>query len=191
MMEVGENGKAAYEVKNVKLHFKSPIKGKQNVEKQMEEEQTSYRTFDNFITFRLDGFTFTFFLKSGHVNVSGIPSFESIGKPIACFNRVFKTNIDLSECKVDNTTASGKLPENLFPLYLHRLVEHGKKHGFLVTIRPHYFPSALIRPLPEEKTRLATAILFTNGKFIIVGAATREKIDTTWRRLTALIRTAS
>ena len=171
-------------VSNVKIHFKSFITV-------LEEKHKEGLTFNyisdnaNFVTFRINGggkAVFTLFPKSGHVNVSGIPSFNNVQDTLSAFNNHFGSHIVSSDVCVDNSTASGQIQLQNSALY--KLIPLSKPYGYTVSIRPHYFPSAVIRSTTPRKK--PTIILFSNGRFIIVGGKSWRSILEVFQILTVL-----
>lgn len=157
----------------------------------------------NFWTVRPPGHSklvFVVFPASGHVNVSGIRNFALTHAATKIFEDLFDTKIT-SELHIDNSTASGRLAvgvgsandEDQQQLQLTRLFGNLDRLAFpcTVSIRPHYFPSALLRPLKRalsDPDLISTSILFTNGKFIIVGSKTEAQVARTFQNLNQLVR---
>lgn len=135
----------------------------------------------NFISFHIDHFAFVLFPKSGQVNISGIRGFNDIKEAVRVFNSQFKTNIPVSNIVVDNTTASGKLHHRIKSFAT--LFKSPLRNEVSISVRPHYFPSALIRPKGQQR---GTIILFANGKYIIVGARSAEELNKAYETLCAL-----
>lgn len=184
-------------VKNVKIHFK--VIDKFLTIPPSLEDSTKYHS--NFATVRINPYVFIMFLKSGHVNVSGIKNFEDINTAIQVFNRHFSLNIHRDNITIDNSTASGEFNHSIILQKLRQIPSNLR-----VSIRPYCFPSALIRPPPnhkkgnsyikktnKEKTSentvdIASIILFANGKYIIVGAKSEHQILTTFKKLSDMVR---
>ena len=131
------------------------------------------------------------FPSSGHVNVSGIKDFDTCYQAVQVFEHLFSVKATSDIC-VDNSTASGRFPV-IDNLRLSRLFDKVEEFAFpcTISIRPHYFPSVLLRPaqrsLPEPNL-ISTSIVFTNGKFIIVGSKTRAQVARTYHNLNHIIR---
>lgn len=169
-----------FEVKNVKVHFKT-------VPNLVLPSQTlSLCTHhSNFVSLRHTPYAFVIFAKSGHVNVSGIETFEDIKNIVPVVKHQLGVDIHPDNIKIDNSTASGKLQSNNF--HLLDLQSRAASLGVLVSIRPHFFPSALIRQKKRLSTRgKGTIILFQNGKFIIVGCRSLSTIEDTYNQLCAI-----
>lgn len=169
--------KTNYALKNVKIHFKCvpPIESHQL-------ENVNHKKFSNFVTFRLaDRPIYTLFLKSGHVNVSGIPSFQAIPQVVSNFKQCFKCHISEGDVIIDNTTVVGNIH---LPCPLFQLIPFGAKHHISVSIRPHYFPSAILR---FKREKLPAVLLFQNGKVILLGGKSWEAINAVIHRLHAFM----
>lgn len=171
-------------IKNVKIHFKTeckPVKIPLHLKNKIKE-------YSNFVCIRFKPFVFIIFPKSGHVNVSGICSFSNIKTALNQFNSQFETNIQEENISVDNITASGKLSKEKI-----RLQDlNYSSLPVTVFIRPYYFPSAIIRHIHDKNKqthRLPSIILFTNGKYIIVGGRSVEEVEKSFQTLCVIIKT--
>lgn len=152
----------------------------------------SIKLYHNFVTVRpwtsqeQDVRTvFVIFPKSGHVNVSGIRGFDRVGHALTAFNSVFKTNIGPERVTVSNSTSSGRLKTRLDIVRLRRFVETDpdcKRDNITLGLRPHSFPGALLR-----RKGSASAILFANGKYTIIGAKSREEVTSCLCTVNALV----
>ncbi len=135
---------------------------------------------------------FTIFPSSSHVNVSGLPDFSYCDKAAEGFARLFKVRKVGGFC-VDNSTASGCIDaERLSLLKLSHIAKSAfdrQKNLFplfpcTVSVKPHLFPSATIRPAnADAKKKIGTSIVFSNGKIIIVGAKSMKEISNTFHNL--------
>lgn len=175
-------------VKNVKGHFSvdTPISAPPDA-------LANYVRFhSNFWTVRPPGegnLVYVVFPKSGHVNVSGIKDFEETELARVKFEKLFGARSTGAFC-VDNSTAVGAIPfQNVSPAGLYKTVVEQQHFPFpcTVSIRPHYFPSVLLRPKHRCRHRISTVILFSNGKFIIVGAKRPSQIACTVHNLKQII----
>ncbi len=161
-------------VKNVKVHFK--------LKKNFNVEWKSAKRFSNYIVLRLEDVVYTVFEKSGHVNVTGIKAFSGIKESVERFLNQFDLDFHPSSIKIDNVTCCGRLDrKNISFLDIKRDVK-----GLSITIRPHFFPSMLIRRKSGQQN-LPTMIVFKNGKYIIVGAKTRKDIDSSFLALLRIL----
>ena len=167
-----------FQVKNVKVHFKT--------HKNLiipKKTQPLCTTHSNFITLRSTPYVFVIFAKSGHVNVSGIRNFEDIKNIIPTVKDQLCVDVQASDIVIDNSTASGQISKINF----HDLQKHASTHNVLVILRPHFFPSALIRQKKTSQNIVkGTIILFQNGKFIIVGCKSYSAIEETFHQLCVL-----
>jgi len=152
---------------------------------------------NNFISMKVEKYSCIIFLKSGHVNISGIKDFADIKEAVCCFNRHFGTDVQEDNIIIDNSTASGQLSCKSICLPKLRSNPLCIEGTITVSIRPHYFPSALIRQTCKSHNhkqsnniageKLSTIILFANGKFNIVGCKSESAIHKTWIQLCAII----
>jgi len=176
-------------VSNVKIRLKldAPV----TIPKHLSDKTVFH---NNFISLRIDSLSCIIFHKSGHVNISGIKDFSHIKEALVCFNKHFESNIDENNIIVDNSTASGRLSN--YSICLPKLANISPHHQELVTvsIRQYFFPSAVIRPRRRQQqqhtaaldAKLATVVLFANGKFNIVGGKSERSISQTWNLLRAI-----
>lgn len=148
-------------------------------------------------------FVYTVFPGSGHINVSGVKDFAHIQSALDVFNQIFKTGATLADIKVDNSTSSGRLlchcddtcsssnSRRLNLYLLKRFVDSdpaSQAAGFYLSLRPHFFPGAVLRRRGQAAKKRASVILFANCKFVIVGAKSPEHIRETHRAVCALTR---
>lgn len=116
---------------------------------------------------------YTVFYSSGHINVSGIKDFDDCDHAQLLFEQLFNV-ASVSQFCIDNSTSTGQLcmtsnSINLSKLKLTENIDTYFAFPCTVSLRPHYFPGALIRPA-KITHEICTSILFSNGKFNIVGA---------------------
>lgn len=170
-------------VSNVKGHFyvKAPVLPP----KEKEDQDFVVKYHGNFWSVKLkegknllqngnyhSNFVYIVFPQRGYVNVSGIQDFNECNLAKVKFERLFNTRAKTG-FRVDNSTASGHLPFD--HIHLPDLLEVRRTHHSFpctISLRPHYFPAVLIRPLEHIRRRqlISTCILFANGKFIVVGS---------------------
>ena len=205
-------------IHNVKFHFLLSHQDANKVRKLLEGRKkvivgdgggkSNLKFCRNFVVLRLHPYTFSIFLRKGHVNATGVRDFECIENSLEEFDKYFSTNIRagvgprLERLTVDNSTASGKLLccSNL------RLDKVGKAGGedkncpFFVSFRPHFFPGVVFRrrrqrcpsattasTSAEGDSCRGTAIVFNSRTFIIVGGRRRSEVEQTSRELCAAI----
>lgn len=186
--------KQCFSVKNVKVHIHigSPISIPDCL-------QSFTKVYSNFVVVRLDGLVFVIFRKNGYINVSGIRHFSAIKDVVLSINFHFGLNIVSEDIVVDNSTASGRLRSHHIDL---RSIHNSPlADKFNISIRPYYFPSAIIRDKSQpnfksthqrrykKSENFATCILFSNGKFIIVGGKNISMIQDSFHQLCALTST--
>ncbi len=169
-------------LKNVKFHFavNHPLSIPDHL---LNRESTKKHV--NFFVIWLKTFVYIIFPSAGHVNVSGVPSFESISIALKEFNAQFGYAIQRSDIKIDNTTASGRFARFDFP----KLLKHCSKNhpDYRISVRTDFFPSIILRPSSLSRRQnlsgsvgLSTCIIFSNGKYIIVGAKSIDSIRHTF-----------
>lgn len=174
-------------VSNIKVHFKIAHSERGKLRAESLANQGKVKPFGNFFTFRPQSrsFVFVVFPLAGHVNVSGIRHTGHLHKVKRCFaecNDISVTSI--GPIIIDNITASGRFTSQL---NLPRLFTECDSKVFKASLRPHLFPSALLRPrappplLPSD--RLGSVILFANGKFVIVGSRSLFSLSITLAHL--------
>lgn len=162
----------------------------------LKDERVGVKHVNNFVVIRDGRIVFTIFHKSGHVNVSGVRDFSKIEEALAIFNRLFKTAVSREKITVDNSTSSGSLftpliassekivaVQRLNLKELKNRVESVGGEESTLHLRPHFFPGAVFR-----RKGKSTLIVFTTGKFIIVGAKNRLQIREAHRALCAITR---
>ena len=191
-------------VSNVKIHFKLPRS--QRLHMPPLSSPCQLRRYSNFFTFRQSPFVFCVFDQNRntdtHVNVSGLRHFGAVDTALRAFDRLFGTHAaGVVQCIVDNSTASGRLSA----LNLHHLCRV-EARPFTVSIRPHFFSAAVLRGIGENRVRSqrgpraskrlqqlrpATAILFPNGKYIIVGARSVAHLRATHQQLQRCVTAAT
>ena len=193
---------------NIKGHFRvaTPV----SLPSAADEARTFKRVtaHSNFWTVRpkhavYDSLVFTVFPKSGYVNFSGVKNFGDCDAIKSEFERLFGVRAT-SAVSVDNSTSSGRLPFARIPLArLYWSVTGqqqqprqqpaggggggGSCYPCTISLRPHYFPSALLRPIKACCKDIGTSILFPNGKFIVVGAKSPGQVARTARNLHRLV----
>ncbi len=159
-----------YSISNVKCRVTTtPFEIPPDIEKKS-------RKCKNFYSTTIDSYSFIIFPKNGCINISGVKSFAGINRIPPLIFHHFHLNICPDNITVDNSTASGNLLP-VQPLHLHKLKV---TEGWFIHIRPHVFPAAVIRKKVQKK---GSIILFTNGKFIIVGGKSLTDIENAYKTL--------
>ena len=190
------------ETKNVKGHFRvtsAPIVLPDHIKPLTTQ-------YSNFWTFRpgtsapgVGNLVYIVFPDAGYVNVSGLTHFDSGPLAIKFFTDRFNiSESEVSDFAVDSSTASGLFdvcptPGADLPGLFSKIIsgEEKLKYPCTISIRPHYFPSALIRPKSALKGTIATYIIFSNGKFVVVGSKSVAQTHRTVKNLLPFFRRQS
>lgn len=125
---------------------------------------------------------------SGHINITGLKNFHEIKGGLDRFNFLFKQSVKEEDIRINNSTSSGNVSNNENHLNFKKIKEEvakqkSSKHEITFNFRPHHFPGAILRR--KDKS---TIILFSNGKYNIVGAKDRLAVRDAHRILNAIIR---
>ena len=133
-----------------------------------------WKKHGNFVVLRIGKLVFTAFLRSNFVNVTGLKSESEIEPAINLFKSLLGIPLESEiSVKQDNCTWSGNLEKCFAPrkfIDLHKLKLDLEKEGkFKVSLRPHFFPAAVIRGEGGRGERGGSLLLFRKGQFIIVG----------------------
>lgn len=163
-----------YSVHNVKFHFKTPRTPALPLHKAPTVKKK------NFHILKIQHVVYSIFL-SGHVNVTGVKSFDNIPLAVKDFADIFGVLYDLciSSAVVDNSTATVAIA-NKSPVSLYKLKDLFPYSS--VSLRPYFFPGAVIR-----RKNKCTIIAFSSGKFVILGAKSLEEIEETAKEICAII----
>lgn len=126
--------------------------------------------------------------RSGHINITGLPTFRDISDGLSRFNTLFNQTVAVKDITVNNSTASGRLYNDTKFLNFQKIKEEIKKHSscdnkMTFNFRPHYFPGAILR-----RKNKSTIILFCNGKYNIIGSKDRLSVREAHRFLNVVIR---
>ncbi len=176
------------QTKNVKLHFKI----KQQLETTAQQFIASTVTHHNFdvIRFHNSKLVISVFGKSGHVNMTGIDSFQQIASSLRLFNEAFvDQHVTLEDCQVDCSTSKGRLCQGCMAaaglssslthskLNLYCLGElfKGPSSPFIFSHRPHFFPGALLRSAGACTAR-GSVIVFSSGNYVLIGPKSAEGV---------------
>ena len=159
-----------YRVANVKVHVK--------LNKKLDlcsEVLCSARQYSSFCVLKLDTFSVTVFPNCGFLNISGIRGFDQIPEAVKTCNKHLYVNIHPTSVIVDNSTAYGCLNYNLNLFELAKL-HNGAQDVFRIKIRQETFPAAVVQPVSNHNSLMKTSLLFTNGKFTILGCKNHKEI---------------
>ena len=184
---------AELEITNLKGHFKlkEKVKLKSFFNHLTEEEKANQLSIKiNFSIFREPNnkkLVFTIFHDSQHVNITGFSSDSELQSALSFFNTQFDQNISVDVVKIDNITAVGYIWNEeggkINLIDIENSIRELNLPFTTVSLRPEFFPGAVIR------TRGAgTVILFSSGKYIIVGTKTPCQLKETHETFLANIR---
>ena len=160
-----------YRVANVKVHVK--LNKKLDL---CDKLLHSARQYSNFCVLKLDSFSVTVFPSRGFLNISGIKGFNQIPLAVRTCNKYFYLSITPASVIVDNSTAYGSLSckLNLFAL---AKFHNEAQDSFRIKIRQEHFPAAIVQPVTNQDSLMKTTLLFSNGKFTILGCKNHNKIS--------------
>lgn len=166
-------------LRNLVFHFKltereSEISYKRFHTPIFQENSSIYiKSYHNFIVIKEKPLSFIFFFGSGHVNCTGTNNWSQLKRSFKRICQIFQINkLRGRQLKVSNSTWSGKLGREIEDI---RSLADGSSYlpeGWTVSLRRGAFPAAILR---EEKG--PTCIIFKNGKYNIVGALKRKKVE--------------
>lgn len=192
---------------NVKLHFTvRSDDGGRWLEEALKRRRIPVVSYRNFFVFRLTAspppFVYTIFPRCRFVNVSGVKDFDHVQQAVDVFNETFKTSVKVEETVVDNSTSSGRLVcarhHPLGRLSLPRLKRCldaanqsvPREQRLHLGLRPFSFPGGVLRfgGSGGSNGGKGSAILFTNAKYVIVGAKSAEAVRRVHKRICAITR---
>ena len=144
------------------------------------------KTCKNFSTARDKHSPFAFIIfHSGCVNITGIPSLESVNAAILQFNTDTDSQIETKNVRVANIVASGivsmSMDERLNLRSLFNFIASQQDNG-TASIAPHLFSGMYYR-----RPNSATLHIFANGKYNITGAKSLADVHDTAEMLTRMI----
>lgn len=185
-------------VSNVKGHFfvKTPLPA--DTLTSTENKGYTITHHSNFSTVKLcanahhSPYVYVVFPKRGYVNVSGIRDFNECELARVKFEHVLGVKA-ITKFRIDNSTASGQFPFQRIHLPdLLRVQTNHRGYPCTISLRPHYFPAALVRPLDHVRRRrqIGTCILFANSKFIVVGSRSPAQTAHSVHNLQSLVYSA-
>ena len=130
---------------------------------------------------------FTLFHHSPHVNITGARSYTALELAVKRFSQTVGEEIRTENIIIDNTTAVGRVwTHTRAHLDIHALkktISIDETNKSSLSIRSDFFPGAVLR-----RKEFASIIIFSSGKFVIVGGKTPWHIQEAYQRLLALIR---
>ena len=142
----------------------------------------------------------TVFALSGHVNVTGIRGFGEVERVVLRVLRYLGVGeSERPPVQIDNSTASCRVVGcgrdrrsgvNIRALLRLLASDRGGRRDVVpygAASRPYLFPGLVVRTFTEEGARLATCVIFANGKINVLGAKTRGDITSCLGKISALI----
>lgn len=159
-------------ISNVKISVK--VKSKTKAIRRFKERFGYTKESPSFFVCRICKLVFIVYY-SGHINVTGIRSHDEINQ-VLNFLLAVPGIKRIESYQIDNITSSGQLSKRVFKSqgvpfaqYLHN--DFFVKYFDAVKYTPQHFPGAFLRI-----EALGTVVLFSSGKFNIVGCSTPEGI---------------
>lgn len=172
---------------NVKGHFKINKSACEKICDILKSSDLAFdiKNFHNFMVLRFpdQSYIYTLFTTSGHVNVTGIKSFDLVKDSADFFAKTFDLVLDSDCVKVDNSTSTGRIIGGRLNLLSVKSKLEDKCSNTSFILRPHFFPGGVIR-----RKKLPTVILFASGKYIIVGSKSEEESIKTYTSICVNIR---
>ena len=202
-------------IHNIKFHFK--LGRRLDYFKCVKKHNLVSKCWGNYYTFRFANRkkpAFSFFPSSNIINCTGVTGFGEVFKTVTNFNKKFGTEVKFSQLCVDNITASGefkqkknkpastaasavavaasaaaeakkKLGRNILNLSAVRnIIEQSEKENIKPSLYPLHFPGLVLRFI----NKTPTCILFSSGKFTIVGAKTVRQVYRTHFKICKILR---
>jgi TATA-box binding protein (TBP) (component of TFIID and TFIIIB) len=135
----------------------------------------------NMLTLR-DSYTYVIFPESGFVNICGIKSFDDVPNVIDKMCKDFSLDKTKLRCEItiDNVCASGDFKREIELCCLQEKIYCNK--GFTVYKNQNYSPSAICK-----STSFGTILVFSSGKYIIVGAKTLQDVERIFKDMTQIV----
>jgi len=161
----------------------------------IKEDGESVSVFENYLSVRLASLTLVLFPSSGHVNVTGIQSFNKLDDATALVSQVFGCqNLSL---RVVSSTCSGII-RGVYPNEKYKFspaawaaAAEQYKDTYTVTIRRGLFASVIIRNITRNPSWSGCIQVFNTGRYNIVGCKEEKANRNAIGSLTALLRAAS
>lgn len=183
---------APLSIKNLKGHFKlKEIVKKKTFFNILSENEKISQLFTkvNFSIFRDSHhrkIAFTIFHNSPHVNITGISTWKELGAALSRFNKQLQQDIKIENVIIDNITAVGSIwkkeQKSINLIQIEEKVLTLNLPNTTVSLRPEFFPGAVIRVVGS-----GTVILFSSGKYIIVGVKTLWELEATQKNFLVII----
>lgn len=150
------------------------------------QQSENVKTFTNYISVKLASLTLVLFPSTGHVNITGIVSFEQLFSAAALINHVFGYHdLKQTDLTVVSSTCSGYIVNSnsnsnqgysFRPTSWRRLsLQFQGKYTF--TFKRGLFPSVIIRNISPAPKWTGCIQLFTSGSYNIVGCKSQKAIE--------------
>lgn len=161
---------------NVKFHFKTN-KSDYFTICQKTKNLIKYK---NFCVIKLSKIVYTIFT-SGHINGTGVKSFDEVTSAVEEFINQYNLCHEFctSSIKIDNSTSSATVCLS-HRIYLPDLIPFIREG--ILSLRPDFFPGAVLR-----RNNKCTIVIFTTGRFIIIGAKSKEETFDAYNTICLLI----
>jgi TATA-box binding protein (TBP) (component of TFIID and TFIIIB) len=144
-----------------------------------------FKNHHNFLVFR-HTYVYIVFFHSGTVNVTGVRRHEEISEAVFLFCQEFRVDRQgVSRVTVDNITATGDLCKEVNLRLLKRSINAVQQQQensllqFTASYNLSHFPACFLR---SEK---GTVLLFSSGRFNIVGSKCRRDVNKVYQGLLA------
>jgi TATA-box binding protein (TBP) (component of TFIID and TFIIIB) len=158
----------------------------------IKDDGESVTVFENYLSVRLASLTLVLFPSSGHVNITGIQSFNKLDDATALVSHVF--GCKSLTLRVVSSTCSGIIhgvnPNEKYKFNSTAWVAVAEQYKdmYTVTIRRGLFASVIIRNIARNPSWSGCIQIFNTGRYNIVGCKEEEAIRNAIGSLTALLR---
>lgn len=144
-----------------------------------------FKRHHNFIVFR-NKYVFIIFFDSGAVNITGIKSFGYITEALKTFHSTFGIKRrHVTDLIVDNVSANGDFGHQINLSHLKQLINKTEEGDKLITsasFNVNYFPAVFCKTF-----KIGTILVFSSGKYNIVGAKCQSHLQEIFKETSALI----
>jgi TATA-box binding protein (TBP) (component of TFIID and TFIIIB) len=167
-------------INNVKAHIVVSQTCVEEITKQLSIKNT--KKHHNYLVIR-ERYTYIFFPKKGHINITGIKTYSDIDNVIENLCKDFQLERALisSSLTIDNITAGGDFGKKLDVGAIQEKLNK-QKNEFTVKFDRNYFPGAFCKTF-----QTGTIIIFRSGKYVIVGAKCLEDVNKIFHMMLAHI----
>lgn len=177
---------------NIKAHFKlkhetKPFEFESTLPPALRHHAVRKGNFTIYRDHEYKKVVFTLFHFSRHVNLTGVRSYTALEEAVKRFGELVNEIIPPANVVIDNSTASGRIWTDgrayLDISLLKDILRRDEKSSSTLSIRSDFFPGAVLR-----RKGFSSVIIFSSGKFIIVGGKSPWHIQEAYQRLLAFIR---